>query len=140
MHTDALTSLDGRDLVAYLFNHTRDLMPERPGQWLHGRFARSIVDVTVANACSPNVHQNIAFTDHRHRDVLHLKGMMTLDQADGFHAVVLLCGFLCCLSSAQLRSVIARLGPTRGNKSIILIFGLKWKRYARRFCGGWDCD
>jgi hypothetical protein len=95
MHTNAVTNLDGRNVTAYLFNDTRDLVPQRPGQWLHGRFARSIVYIAVANACSPHAHQNITFANCGYRDLLHLKGIMSLNQADGFHATVLLCIILC---------------------------------------------
>src|SRR5579884_1584850 len=90
MHTDALTNLDRRHAAAYLFNNARNLMSQRPGQWLYRRFACSIVDIAVANACCPNAHQNIAFANCGYRDLLHLKGMMSLNQADRFHAPVLL--------------------------------------------------
>src|SRR5215470_85643 len=91
MHTDAVTNLDSRHAAAYLFNNAGNLMSQRPGQWLHRRFARSIVDIAVANACCSNAYQNIAFANCRDRDLLHLKGIMSLNQADSFHAPVLLC-------------------------------------------------
>src|SRR5437660_10414230 len=70
MHTDTLTNLDSRHAATYLFNNARNLMPQRPGQWLHRRFARSIVDVAVANACCSNAHQDIAFANSGDRDLL----------------------------------------------------------------------
>src|SRR5947209_20553098 len=90
MHTDALTNLDSRHVAAYLFNNARNLMSQRPGQRLYRRFARSIVDIAVANACCPNAHQNIAFANWGHRDLVHLKGIMSLNQAGSFHSRVLL--------------------------------------------------
>src|SRR3989440_3963628 len=72
MHADAVAHLDRCYLLAHLFNHTRDLVPQRPGQWSHRRFSRSIVDVGVTNARSPNAHQHIVIADRGHWDFLHL--------------------------------------------------------------------
>src|SRR5437868_3113958 len=85
MHTDAAPNRDSPHAAAYLFNNTRNLMSQRPGQWLHRRFACSIVGVAVADACCPNAHQHITFANGGDRDLLHLKGIMSLNQADSFH-------------------------------------------------------
>jgi hypothetical protein len=97
MQADTVTNFDFGDFFAYLFHHTGDLVPQRHGQGPYGRSARSIVYIGVANACRPNAYQNIAFVHFGHRDLLPLKGMINLDQADGFHAAVL----LTCLSPLQ---------------------------------------
>ena len=83
---DPIALLEAGDLRADMFNAAGDLMSERQRQWIHARFARSIMGIGVADARCLDAHQHFSGAKRRDCDLLQIQGTARLSQSYGFHA------------------------------------------------------